>query len=457
MATLLFKSQSPSPLKNQNGAALLLAIFCSLFLIFMALQVSEETINEYLSSTTGVKRVQSLYAAKACARLSLLRIKAYQQATANLSGAGPQAQSLVPLSMLNLIWQMPFTWPPTMGGDTSSSNKDDVKKTVGKSFLKFNFSSTITSEGGKIDINDLSSPSKVLRDKTRQQILDLLIAKTLVRDSEFAREYGDYDFQKMLNNIQDWMDEDQQSLNGGSENQYYIDFKSQFYPPNRPFKTLDELHMVEGVTDDIYNVIAPQITIFGVKGINVNQADQDTLRSLHPNLITVELATEIIKRRNSKELGGPFKNPKEFFDFIGSFGVKQEDIEKQSIPLFFGAEINFKIECMGISGGSKNPITKIIRAHVFDLDEVQTRLSESLVKDAQLNNPNPGGAPVTPPNPQCAGKQGEDLYQCNCQSKTAGPEKEQCLTAERNKAAAGGSQAPKVRQGQPPVVYWEVE
>jgi general secretion pathway protein K len=252
------------------------------------------------------------------------------------------------------------------------------------------------------------------------------------------------------------MDEDRESLNGGGEAQYYGDFKSQHYPPNRPLKTLDELHMIEGVTDDIYNVIAPQITIFGVKGININQADKDTLRSLHPNFITPEIADEIIKRRNTKELGGPFKNAKEFFDFIGGFGIKQEDIEKQSIPLFFGAEINFKIECLGIAGGAKNPIVKTIRAHVFDVDEVQTRLSESLVKDAQADNPQNGNPPQNP-NANCSGKTGEELYACICAPKADPAEKEACLTAERNKAAAATPSQSKNRQGPPPVVFWEVD
>lgn len=420
----------------------------------MALQVSEETINEYLSSTSGIKKVQALYAAKACARISLLRIKGYQQATANLSKDGDTNQSMVPLGMLNLIWQMPFTWPPVVSNESSSFTKDEIKGAVKKSLMKFNFTSTITSEGGKIDINDLASKSKALREKTRQQLLDLLFTKTLDRESSFAKEYVDYDFQKMINNIQDWIDEDQESLNGGAETQYYGEFKSNFYPPNRPLKSIDELHMIEGVTDEIYNVINSQVTVFGVKGININQAEKDVLRSLHPNLITPELADEIIKRRNTRELGGPFKNAKEFFDFIGSFGIKQEDIEKQSIPLFFGPETNFKIECMGIAGGAKNPIVKTIKAHVFDVEEIQNRLANAITKEQQDQNPNPGGGSSPP---QCDGKQDEELYQCLCQGKTDPDEKNKCIENERKKHQQQAGKQPKNLLGPPPVVFWEVD
>ncbi|MCJ8276654.1 MAG: hypothetical protein HRT44_11015 [Bdellovibrionales bacterium] len=67
--------------KSEKGSAMMLAIFTVSFVIFLATEISQQTIMEYFASATEVKKVQAQYAARACLNLSLLRIKAYQQAT----------------------------------------------------------------------------------------------------------------------------------------------------------------------------------------------------------------------------------------------------------------------------------------------------------------------------------------------------------------------------------------
>jgi type II secretory pathway component PulK len=77
---------------NQRGAAIMLAMFTTMFVLFLATEISEQSIMEYLTSATEVKKVQAQYAAEACMRLSLLRIKAYQQATLALGDQVPPQQ-----------------------------------------------------------------------------------------------------------------------------------------------------------------------------------------------------------------------------------------------------------------------------------------------------------------------------------------------------------------------------
>jgi general secretion pathway protein K len=80
------------------------------------------------------------------------------------------------------------------------------------------------------------------------------------------------------------------------------------YTPNRPFKTMEELHMVAGMTDEIYEILTPQITLYGVKGINVNQAESDVLMSLFSNFDpeqAKEVVREILKRRNDPDSWRP--------------------------------------------------------------------------------------------------------------------------------------------------------
>jgi len=121
-------------------------------------------------------------------------------------------------------------------------------------------------------------------------------------DDAWSRNHRNIKPQEIVNNIADWIDEDSASRNGGSESDYYQDTDPLIKPPNRSMKTLDELHMVAGVTDDIYNILAPKLTLWGDKGINVNYASKDILRSIDPQ-ITDQIADAIVTRRTDESKG----------------------------------------------------------------------------------------------------------------------------------------------------------
>jgi general secretion pathway protein K len=420
-------------LKNEKGSAILLAIFTVSFVIFLATEVSQQTIMEYLVSASEVKKVQARTTAQACLRLNLLRIKAYQQATNALGDAIPD------MSMLDMIWSFPLSWPPTLPKDISGFDTSTINKTVGGSLLKNQFISDIRAEGGKIDLNDLGSPSESLRNKTKQQLLQRLQARVLNGDDSFSERYANFNFEELINNIADWIDEDKDSLNGGGEKSYYSEIQNDFIPPNRPFKTAEEIHMVAGMTDEIYDIIIPQVTLYGVKGINVNQADRDVLLSLFNNYdvqVSNEVVTEILKRRSTPELGGPFKDEKEFISFLnGYIDAQSFNEDENKVPLFFGAELNFRINCIGISG----KMTTEIEAVVYDADSVKIRLQEALISDQKdTGNKNNCSKDL----------QGDALLACLCEDKNDAEEKRQCM--EQKKKETSQDQSNKKKQPLPP-------
>jgi hypothetical protein len=96
------------------------------------------------------------------------------------------------------------------------SDKDLINGAVEKSTFDGQFLSTIASEGGKIDINDLGSNIESLREATRKQLLTLFEAQRENDDKFRDNNYGT-DFNELLNNIADWVDEGDESLNGGPE------------------------------------------------------------------------------------------------------------------------------------------------------------------------------------------------------------------------------------------------
>lgn len=425
-----------SPLNNQRGSAILYAVFLMTLLVFIAMEISKDSIVEYQSAVNSVKRVQAFYAAKSCTQISLLRIKAYQQASATLGKSIPDP------SMLDLLWQFPMSWPIALPTEMSDINKDDFTALTQQSTFKHQFSSQITSESGKIDINDLGSPSEGIRNKTRDQIL-LLFAAKLQDQSAFSKKYANFRFNELVNDIADWVDADKVRIDGGSaETSRYPELRNDFIPPNQPFKTMEELHMVFGMTDEIFDVLKPAITLYGGKGININYADKPTLRALDTRM-TDEIVEQIIRRRSDPSLGGPFKDEQDFFGFIGGFGINTSTFNEERLPLYFDSEINFNVSCIGIVGNVQREITSV----VYDFQKVQSRLNSSLTEEG------PGY------KKECKDKQGDDLHQCLCADAGSDDAKKKCVEqkkvgAQKNPDQGAAAQAPA---GPPYIIFQDVK
>ncbi len=347
---------------NQSGAALLMAMSVTVLLFFLISEVSYETIQEYLVVKSDTKRIQSYYAAEACEKMSLLRIKLYDQAVSLLEDKIPDT------SMLNQIWQFPLPWPIVPPDSVNAVAKSELLALANDSLMKQQWAASIQSISAKLDISDLISPIETLREKTRMQLLRIF-EQEIENNEKFANKYSNTDFNELINNIQDWMDSDTTSLNGGGESQYY-DVELGDMPPNQPFKTLDELLLVEGMRTDFFKLIKNKITVHGTRAININYADAEMLTALHPDLSeSPEVVEAIIERRNSAEQGGPFKDKEDFYNFI-SGDIDTAYLDENGVRLTFGPEFNFKINCFGIND---NFSTEIV-TQVFNLERLKFAL-----------------------------------------------------------------------------------
>lgn len=431
-----FTSSLMQPLKNSRGSAIMFSMFVLSLLMFIAMEVSKDTVVEYQGSSNNIKRVQAYYAAKSCTDLSLLRIKAFQQASAALAKQIPDP------SMLDMIWTFPLSWPIVAPSGVSESDKDSIKKVVDTSTIKHQFSSKITAESRKIDVNDLASSSEGIREKTKQQILDFFKVK-LQDGSDFSKKYANFRFENLIMHMADWIDADSNSQLGGDEGSYYSDRRSLFIPPNQAFKTIEELHMVRDMEDEIFEVLAPIITIYGAKGININYAEKEMLMGLDRR-ITSEYADQIIKRRSDPSQGGLFKDKKDFMGFIAQYGIGENEFDEAKVPLYFDQEVNFTISCIGAVGR----ITREITTQVFDFRNIQERLVENYATDTDPNKK------------QCAELQGDDKYKCLCADKTDPAENKKCIDTEKandtnKKPDQGQTQAPE--PGPPYIIFQDVK
>lgn len=386
------------PLNNQKGVALMIAIACLMLIMYFAMEVSYDSSVEYIVNSQGLNRVKAYYAAKSGMQLSLLRIKIYQQAQSKFGA------QLGNSPLLDQIWKFPFAWPMPIPDELSGIDKDSFKKISKDSFMDSNYFVTIEDEGSKIDLNDLNSPAKALQEATKKQLLNIFEQKKK-DDEEFQRLYGNTRFDELINSIADWMSDKSTSLNGGDKRQKYGDLNrdsQDYFPPNRNFRTLAELHMIPGMTDDLYTLLEPRITIYGMKGINPNLATKEVLKSLDP-AITDELVADIIKRRETESEGGPFKCDKDggspdFWNYVATapHSVRITG-DPKDIPMTCDTVMNFKIKSTGEFAGAAREITAI----VMDLNKTATKVKKftDAEKKDQAADPStpPGTPPGTPP------------------------------------------------------------
>ncbi len=376
--------------KSERGVALMIALFFTALISFLLFEISKETLYESISASQNIHELRAYYAAKAGEDVSLLRIKAFLTIKSQIESAGEVAKPFA--DKANIIWEFPFMWPPILPEDAPLNAKSELQTTLKETlFKKATYAPLIIDLGGLIDINNLDSPSKTLADSTKNLILEIY-RKRIEEDNNFSRIYNIDEIETVVNNMIDWVDEDQDAINGGSESAIYASRQLRNIPPNQHFKVINELMLVEGMNEDLFKVIETSITTLGNPGINVNSAEKDVLMSLDLQM-NDETADEIIKRRQDPD-HGPFNEAlfKELIEEkLGSFS----DFNSSKIPILYSAIANFKIESIGISG----KITKTIISHVYDQTELLEAMVSGLEKAYEEQYPTSGSA-VSPENGQ---------------------------------------------------------
>lgn len=379
-----------SILKKRDGVALILALTSLMFMVYISSEVTKDSAVEYIVNSKEMTRLKAYYAARNSMQIALLRIKLFQQA-AKL----PLPESFA--SQLDLIWKFPFAWPLPVSADLNSVDKEMMETTTKESLFDATYTHTIEDEGSKIDLNDLASPSKTLREVTKKQIQNIFEQK-INSDDDFRAKYQINDVEDVVGHLYDWMSDSTTSAQGGDKRQAFAQL-GQGYPPNRGFRTLEEMRLVPGMNDDFYQLLAQRVTIYGMKAINPNSASKEVLLSLDPG-IGEEAVTEAIARREDPEKGGPFKGKgeeclKDFKSFVETKGARLAP-EFDKIPMVCDKVFNFKVVATGVYGAGKFALQKNIVAYVVDLNKAAAQVKTFLDKEKQEENPQ---SPAPTPNP----------------------------------------------------------
>lgn len=364
------------PISNRRGIALITAIAALTLMTYLAVEVMYDTQVEYIVHSQNINRIKAYYAARSGIDISLLRIKMYQTIVNKLG------KNLPTNGMVDQIWQFPFMWPLELPKELNAVETDQINEAVKESTMDATFITKITDEGSRIDVNDLASPSKTLRDITAKQILNLF-QNRIKSDENFARRYSGYRFEELVNNITDWMSNKNASANGGDKRSYYRELtRSDEFPPNRGFRTIYEMRLVKGMTDEFFDMLEPNITIYGLKGINPNTASKDVLKSIDP-AITDEVIEEIKKRLSPGPQSSPFKDANDFWSFLRSKGVGLT-VRQEDVPIVTSGLYSFRISSIGSFSNARKEIEVV----VMDINQASNRLNELVKADAKKENAN---------------------------------------------------------------------
>ncbi|PWU17231.1 MAG: general secretion pathway protein GspK [Bdellovibrio sp.] len=393
--------------KDQKGIALLLAIFSLSLLLYLAMEVQYDTQVEYSINSQSVNRLKAYYAARSGVELSLLRIKIFQQMKGQL---GQQLGNNA--AILNLIWNFPFAWPPVLPPGVDTTNKDLIDTAIKAAKMDASYQTTITDEGTKIDINDLDSPSKALRTSTKKLIMQIF-ENEVQNNTDFNKKHRDFKAEDLVDQITDWIDANKESQKGGSESQFYGDYVNPGgdalnYPPNRQFRTVEELRLIPAMNDEIFRLLEPRITVYGAKAINPNTASADVIQSIDVS-ITNEIVTEVLKRRQDIVNGGSFHDAGEFWSFINGKGARITPEVQQDTPIVTDAALNFRIQSIGSYGTAVREIDVI----VYDLQKSAQVVAGLVKKEATTTG---GTQAVT-----STGTAGTSTPAQSAQSATKGP------------------------------------
>lgn len=150
--------------------------------------------------------------------------------------------------------------------------------------------------GGRINLNDLVTGNGHVDPLTKDRLTRLLAALQI---SEITVDV-----------LIDWQDENDQTISAyGAEDGQYLSAEPGYRAGNQPFASVTELRLIDGMTEEIYQALAPHVAALPVSGlgINVNTATGAVLRSLSDELTDAQ-AKAILEKREEE----PFENLQDF-------------------------------------------------------------------------------------------------------------------------------------------------
>lgn len=331
--------------KKRRGVALILVLGSLVILMVFVTELQQTTSSSISAALAERDAMRAEYNARSAVNLSRLLI-----------ATEPMVRKAVdPLYRIALkspapqipVWKFadlilgPFNCPSKADKFTSVVGAGiDMGKNLGASQGCFDLA--IVDEDAKINLNSAVAGDALTRDRLGAQLLGLFGSPQYNELFEKPDLDGQYSNQPAICGAMiDWADFDemnyacdptQKSSEGGAEDNYYQSAGLSYLRKNAPFDSLDEIHLIRGVSDDFWaNFVDPNpgnpedrvLTVWGQGKVNVNSANPQTILAIvcsgapeapvcvDPEQMAVFLTALTLARELTQ--GAPlFKSPKAF-------------------------------------------------------------------------------------------------------------------------------------------------
>jgi general secretion pathway protein K len=300
IATRLRKLFAIKKGESQRGAALLMVATVTAVLMAVVIEFSYSTRVDLSLSKNFRDDARATFLARAgIDAAGVVLLYDYQQDEPKIDYVWTDMSMS---SMPDELWSLAYTMPLEIGGGMVIINIED--------------------ELSKVNINQFVNKSGV---RVKDIKIDRLAA--WIEHFEIDPDIAD----EIAFSIVDWTDlDDDPGDIAGVESDFYKGLQQDglaaiyttYETRNAPFCSPDELKMVSGVTDEIYNRLAPFITIFpertdsGKYPINVNTASEDVLFFLDEEIDEQTVAAIVDHRMDE-----PFKNSTQFKKVLIDNGI----------------------------------------------------------------------------------------------------------------------------------------
>jgi type II secretory pathway component PulK len=343
MSTLwrTLKSRIKSSLSlEERGVALMMVLAGMAILSVLVTEFTYVAQVNQKMAYDAADQVKAYYLAKSAMKVSLLRLKAYQNVK-TFAASNAAASGLVPQKVLEMIWSFPLAFPlPKDAPGLTPIQKDQIQKFNDETGLEGSFTARVESESGRFNLNSIlpgmslaststptpspspsaspvattaPSPSptptfdQAAAHKSLNDYLSALFNNKLQDDEDFSRAYRDFKLDELLDSILGWADRT---------------YDSRQYPRNHPipikgapFYSLSELHQIPYMDETLFELFSPNLTVLSTSGLNVNQMSEPILRALIPQMSKEEVQ-EFFKFRDDPEKDNQFKKIEEFYDYL---------------------------------------------------------------------------------------------------------------------------------------------
>jgi general secretion pathway protein K len=428
---------------KERGVALIMVMAAIAVLTVMLAEFQDDTSAEAAAALADRDSVQAEYMAKSAVNLSRLLIAAeptVRGAIAPLFAFMKKTPPQIPVwefsdRILGVFSDAEGTadFAATLGVDPSRG------KNLGLPGGRFEL--VIVDEDSKINAN-LGAANDIAHIRLAQQLMGLMARQDL--NPLFEQKDGTGQFHDRLSTcaaIIDWADVDESlfncdlsqissAQNSGVEDAWYQLLPKTYRRKNAPYDSIEELHMVRGVTDDFWATLAdpePQnpkkraITVWGQGAVNVNTANAQTLLAVvcagAPQseicVDPLQMQTFItgVTMARGVSMGAPiFGNTKDFVDMMtgkgmlgpmlsGAMGMKPAKFKSESE---FQKSITtsskmFSIYAVGVKKGYRRD-TRVAIHSVVDF-----RSAPPLSTPGLPGSPSPAGSasssPLSPASP----------------------------------------------------------